>query len=385
MVTTYQQLCPVMFGVGAIEMLGERAAAMNAKHVFCVCDTGVRMTGLIDRICKILEQEKIEVTVFDEVLPDAPNDVVERAGELANLAEADMVLGVGGGSSLDTAKAVSVLCDNPAPISDYYLSNNGTFQIRTPLVLIPTASGTGSEVTIMSVIHDGASDAKEVVMRHADLAIVDPELTATAPPAVTAATALDAMSHAVEAYTSSGHSPNSDMQALTAIRLIARNLETAYRDGDNMEARTNLSFASNLAGMAFNDASVHFGHAAAHELGIRFHMPHGVACALTLPVVICFAKGVMPERVVQIAKALGMSQTEESDTQKACQFAVREVTRLMRAVGIRSMRGQGITLEQAVSCAKGAVEKNGFIAYSPKPVTTETMKDLLEQMYRIYQ
>lgn len=385
MITTYQQLCPVIFGPGALEQLGTKAKELKATHVFCICDAGVRTTGMADHVKDILEKEGIETCIFDGVLPDAPNEMVEEAGRKANGFGADMVLGIGGGSSLDTAKSVAVLCDNPAPLSQYYLSQGGTFQMKTPLVLIPTASGTGSEVTIMSVIHDEHSDAKEAVMRPGDLAIVDPELTVTAPPGVTASTALDAMSHAVEAYTSAGHTPNSDMQALEAIRLIHDNLKTAYEDGKNLEARTNLAFASNIAGMAFNDASVHFGHAAAHELGIRFHMPHGVACALTLPEVVHFAGDVMPDRVKKIAEALGMKDAAKSTAAEGEKYAIKSIKDLMKAVGIKSMKEQGLTLEDVKSCAKGAVEKNAFIAASPKEVTVPVMEKLLEEMYALYE
>lgn len=385
MVTTYQQLCPVIFGVGALEQLGKKAKEMKASRAFCVCDAGVRMTGIADQVKDILEKEEIAVFIFDGVLPDAPNDMVEGAGKLANDFGADLILGIGGGSSLDTAKAISVLCDNPAPISQYYLSKGGVFKMETPLVLIPTSSGTGSEVTIMSVIHDAVSDAKEAVMRPANLAIVDPLLTVTAPPAVTAATALDALSHAIEAYTSAGHTPNSDMQALEAIRLIRRNLAQAYTNGGNVEARTNLAFASNIAGMAFNDASVHMGHAAAHELGIRFHIPHGVACALVLPEVIHFVADVMPERVRMIAQAVGMRTALSGTDQEAETYVINSIINLMRASGIKSLKAQGIPLEQVKSCAKGAVEKNGFIAASPKPVTVEIMETILEEMYFMYE
>lgn len=385
MITTYQQLCPVIFGPGALEQLGTEAKKVKASRVFCICDAGVRTAGITDRVRDIFGKEGIEIYIFDGVLPDAPNRVVEDAGEKAKAFGADMILGLGGGSSLDTAKSVAVLCDNPAPLSQYYLSQGGTFQIKTPLVLIPTASGTGSEVTIMSVIHDEHSKAKEAVMRPADLAVVDPQLTVTAPPGVTASTALDAMSHAIEAFTSAGHTPNSDMQALEAIRLIHENLKTAYEDGKNMNARTKLAFASNIAGMAFNDASVHFGHAAAHELGIRFHMPHGVACALTLPEVVRFAADVMPERVKKIAEALGMEITAESTVDDAEKYAVESIKELMRAVNIKSMKAQGLTSEDVKSCARGAVEKNAFIAASPKPVTVPIMEKLLEEMYMLYE
>lgn len=371
--------------MGAFNQLGGKVREKNAKRVFCICDAGVKSTGMADRVKNILNKEGIDAQIYDGVLPDTPNRVVEEAGEKANAFEADMILGIGGGSSLDTAKAVTVLRDNPAPVSQYYISNGGSFKWITPLVLIPTASGTGSEVTLMSVIHDADSDAKEAVMRSADLAIVDPELTVTVPPEITASTALDALAHAIEAYTSLGHSPNSDMQALEAIRLIGEYLVPAYTDGQNMEARSSLAFASNIAGMAFNDASVHFGHAAAHELGIRFHIPHGVACALTLPVVIHFVADIMPERIRKIAEVFGMKHAEESTDVETENYVITSIMDLMRTVSIRSLKERGLKREQVMGCARGAVEKNAFIVASPRKVTVPVMEKLLEQMYMMYE
>lgn len=381
MSTVYQQLCPVMFGVGALNNMNTIVKDFSAGKVFIVCDQGVKSTGVINRITSMLENEHIKTSVFDNVMPDAPADIVNEAGLFANDFEADLIVGIGGGSSLDTAKAVAVLRDNPAPISLYYLSNGKVPEKKTPLILIPTASGTGSEVTIMSVIHDYETDAKEAVFRAADYAIVDPELTITVPKSVTAATALDALSHAIEAYTSLTHNPKSDILALEAIKLIMDNLETAYEDGNNIEAKTNLSFASNLAGMAFNDGGVHFGHAAAHEFGIQFHMPHGVACALTLPEVVRVTAEVMPERIKKIAEILGCKNSCEIEASK---YVITRLIKMMKKVRIKSLKEQGISLENAVACAKGAVEKNGFIVASPMPVSVEVMKELIENMYQTY-
>lgn len=381
MKTVYQQLCPVLFGAGSLNDIGDMAKKFSASKAFIVCDQGVKRTGVIDRILSLLANEEIKASVYDGVLPDAPANMVNEAGLFANDFGADLIIGIGGGSSLDTAKAVVVLRDNPPPISLYYLSNKGKHEKKTPLILIPTAAGTGSEVTIMSVIHDYDTDAKEAVFRAADYAIVDPELTVTAPKSVTAATALDALSHAIEAYTSLTHNPKSDVLALEAIKLIMENLETAYANGEDIRARTNLSLASNLAGMAFNDAGVHFGHAVAHEFGIQFHLPHGVACALTLPEVIRVTAEVMPDRGKKIADILGYTQDCKIDASK---YVINEIISLMKKMEIKSLRDQNISVEQAKKCAKGAVEKNGFIVASPIEVTVDTMERIIEKMYIAY-
>lgn len=384
MISTYQQLCPVLFGAGAVGQLADKVKELGGRKAFCIFDAGVKTSGIADRIIKILEAGSIAVELFDGVQPDAPIDLVNAAGQQAKDAGVDVVIGIGGGSSLDTAKSVAVLVDNPLPITLYYAQKKQPQAAHTPLILIPTAAGTGSEVTIMSVLHDEETQGKETVLKSGTLAIVDPELTLTVPPQVTAATGLDAMSHAIESYTTNCGNPKADILSLAAVELIASNLEAAYTDGSNLDARTNLCLASNLAGMSFNDASVHFGHAAAHEFGIQFHMPHGVACALTLPEVVTYAADVIPDRVKKIAAALGLEVSEDISGEKAAALAAEKIRSLMRAVGIRSLKEQGISREEAVACAKGAVEKNWFVICALKPIDIPAMEQLIGQMYDNY-
>lgn len=385
MISTYQQLCPVLFGVGAIDQIAEKVKEFGAQRAFCVFDKGVEAAGIAERILNLLASAGIAAAHFDGVLPDAPVESVELAGKAAKDFGAEIIVGIGGGSSLDTAKAAAVLVDNPAPISRYYAGKGEAFQISTPLILIPTAAGTGSEVTIMSVLHDHETDGKETILRSGDLAIVDPELTVTVPAPVTAATGLDAMSHAIESYTTNCGNPKADILSLAAVKLIVENLEKACRDGSDIAARTNLSLASNLAGMAFNDASVHFGHAAAHEFGIQFHMPHGVACAITLPEVVLFAAEAKPEKVRNIAEALGLEVSAGASAEEVGQLAAEAIRELMRKIGIKSLKEQGITREQAIGCAEGAVQKNWFVSCALRPVDEIVMAEQIANMYDHYQ
>ena len=198
-------------------------------------------------------------------------------------------------------------------------------------------------------------------------------------------TGFDALSHAVETLTTSCGNPRSDILALSAISLIVENLEKAYRDGGNLEARTQLSLASNLAGIAFNDALVHFGHAAAHEFGVVFHMPHGVACALTIPEVIRFSADAAPDKVLGIAKALGIALPESTSGPEAGALAAEAVRSLMRRLNIPSLKAQGISREAAVGSAEGAVRKNVFVNFALKPVDPPVMAELIGRMYDNYQ
>lgn len=385
MISTYQQICPVVFGVNASLETGKKVKEFNGKNVLCIYDKGVEMSGIADKIVTNIKQTGVNVFTYNKVLPDAPKEIIHEAGLIAQEKQIDVIVGIGGGSSLDTAKSVAVLADNPLPISQYYAQFGVAFKKETKLILLPTASGTGSEVTAISVVHDEDTEAKETVLRPADLAIVDPALTITAPPHVTAASAMDALSHAIESYTTNCGNPKSDMLSLYAIKLIVENIEAAYKDGSDITARTNLSLGSNFAGLAFGDASVHFGHAAAHEMGIHFHMPHGVACAITLPEVITFAADVAPEKVCQIAAALGILDGLTLPAEEAAEESAKKIRTMMKNVGIKSLKEQGYTREEVVGCAKAAVEKNWFVSCALKPVDVAVMGELLGKMYDNYQ
>lgn len=386
MSTTYQQLCPVCFGVGAINEIGAKATEFGAKNILCIYDQGVKSSGISAKIIHILEAAGMRVDSFDNVLPDAPDTRINEIGEQINGKGYDLVVGIGGGSSMDTAKAISVLADHPLPIGNY-LASTGIGPIRgenTKLILVPTSAGTGSEVTMMSVVHNTALHFKDAVLRPADLAIVDPELTLSAPPSVTAASALDALSHAIEAYTSVDSNPKDDLLALHAIRLIRENVERAYQHGDDLDAKTALCFASNIAGIAFSDASVHVGHCAAHELGLTFHMSHGVACALATPATIEFCAEVLPDKMRHIALALG-ADIEPADVPAVIgQKAADKVRALMKNVGIKSLAEMGLSRNQILACADGAIKNNWFYVKAPRAIDVEMMEDFLATMYDKY-
>ncbi len=385
MICKYQQVCPVIFGPDAVLEIGSKVKEFHGTKVLCIYDKGVELSGIAEKIIRKIEDAGIDVYTFDKVMPDAPKEIIHEAGLMAQDKNIDIVVGIGGGSSLDTAKAVAVLADNPLPVSKYYAQFGTDYIKKTKLILIPTASGTGSEVTAISVIHDEDTDAKETVLRPADMAIVDPVLTISAPPHITAASGMDALSHAIESFTTNCGNPKSDILALHAMRLIFENIEDAYVDGQNLEARTKLSLGSNFAGIAFNDASVHFGHAAAHEMGIRFHMPHGVACAITLPEVIMFSADVAPKKIYMIAEVIGIKDTEKISLETTAKLAAEKIRNLMRKLNIKTLKEQGYSREEIVSCAKAAVEKNWFVSCALKPVNVETMAQLLGKMYDDYQ
>ena len=375
----YSQLCPVLFGEGAADQLPEKIKGFGGGPVLFITDPGIRGTGLIDRMAEQARAAGLEVDVFDEVEADAPDTVIDRCSALFEKKKYPVLVGVGGGSSLDSAKAIAVLAENPGPVSKYFMTWQSGREVK--LILIPTNSGTGSEVTPMCVIHDTVNNIKTGILRPADYAIVDPALTVSAPPKVTAYTGMDALSHAVEAYTCTAANVHSDLLALECVRLIAQNLRAACADGKNMAARSALAFASNIAGIAFSESSVHAGHAIAHETGVVLEQPHGLICALVTPVVIEYSAPCFPERMVALAEALGVSGATPENAGKRAADAVRQ---LARDLGIPSLKSMGIRREDVVACAAGAVEHNIFIVTAPKPTGVPEVELLLGQMYDTY-
>lgn len=379
MAKEYSQLCPVLFGVGAADALPEKIQGYGGGPVLFICDAGIRGTGLVDKMADAVRAAGIDADIFDEVEADAPDTKIDLASALFEKKQYKVLVGVGGGSSLDSAKAIAVLAENPGPVAKYFMTWQAGREVK--LILIPTTSGTGSEVTPMCVIHDTVNNIKTGILRPADYAIVDPALTVSCPPKVTAYTGMDALSHAVEAYTCTAANEHSDLLALECMRLISRNLKAACDDGQNMAARSALAFASNIAGIAFAESSVHAGHAIAHETGVVLEQPHGLICALVTPVVIEYSAPCFPERMVPLAEALGATDvTPENAGAKAAE-AVRA---LARALGIPSLKELGFKREDVVACAQGAVDHNIFIVTAPKPTGVPEVAALLGQMYDTY-
>ena len=380
----FNQTCPILMEKGAARKIGEKALEYHAKKAFCICDKGISACGIASVIVNHLKNAGLEVYLYDDVLPDAPDTMINEIGRIARDYEANLVVGIGGGSSLDAAKAVTILLDNPGEIRDYYMSAGTKFKEEIPLFCIPTAAGTGSEVTSICVVHDMSSDVKETVIKGATLAIVDPDLMIGLPPYITAITAFDAMAHALEAYTSQGHNPHSDVLAICAIQLIIENIELACEDGTNMNARTALAQASTFAGMAFNDSMVHVGHAIAHELGLRFHMPHGLACALTLPTLLRYFGNVIPDRLFDIIEAMGIEAPAAATADEAAAMAEVYIKMLMKKLKIASLKEQGYTLEEVVDCAADAYNKAPFMMFAPSETGISELAELLKDMYERY-
>ena len=386
MAAIYEQLCPVLFGDNAVGDMAKRIAEEGHKHVFICCDAGVRKAGIVALVEDALKAEGLSYSMYDEILPDTPDEVVDELAEKIRQTGADIILGVGGGSTMDAAKASAVVLDNGDSIRKYMEENgNPGFVRKTPVYAIPTNAGTGSECTPMCVIHELSSDTKKVVLRPAELAVLDPALTVSCPKSVTVYAGFDALSHAVEASTSVAPNPRDMLLALHAIKLIVNNLPIAMNEPENLEARGNLMFASNIAGIAFATMSVHIGHCFDHEAGIKFHMEHGHCCALSIPETIRIVAEDKPAEILQIAEAMGVEIPEGTGAVEAADLVAERVRNLMRECGIKPLKDCGVTKEEAVAIAQDALDHNWFHIMCPGDVSREKMERYISNIYDNYQ
>jgi alcohol dehydrogenase class IV len=374
---------PILFGRGASKRTGEELRALGCKKVLVVFDKGVKAAGIVDRVLNSIHEAGIETVCYDGVLPDPPDYTIEEAAEIGRAAGADGVVAVGGGSSLDTGKGAKVLLTNPPPISDYYLAHEDIQPddaAMKPIVVIPTTAGTGSEATPGGVITDTKNNCKQNVPCATNLGIVDPELTIGLPVSVTVTTAADALCHAVEAFTSAEHNAISDVLAEKAIALIGANLTRAVQDGADIEAREGLQLAATLAGMSIMGPFCNVPHEIGLTLGMIFHMPHGTACAMTLPEALYFLAPVIPERIATVAGLLGASLPKGADAETIGAVARDTVATLYRTVGFPKLSEFAKTKEEVLAAVPAIMEAMPF-HFSPRPVRAEDVAGILAEAY----
>jgi alcohol dehydrogenase class IV len=329
------------------ERLGELISTQfsTARRVLIVTDAGLVRAGLIDAPCLALRKHGLVAHVFDAVSADPAESVVEAAIACAQEHDVDLVIGLGGGSSMDVAKLCAALAPNGQPLKEAYGIGKVSGK-RLPLVQVPTTAGTGSEVTNIAIVTTGASTKMGVVapQLYADMAVLDATLTLGLPPAITAATGIDAMVHAIEAYTSQHKkNPISDTFARQALSLLSTNLLTACADGKHLPARQAMLLGSCLAGQAFSNAPVAAVHALAYPIGGIFHVPHGLSNALVLPHVLRFnlpaASALYAELAEVVAPAVSGSEEARAVALIAALQQIAERTRIpitLREVGIKA-------------------------------------------------
>jgi len=372
-------------GSGSSEKVGEEAKKLGAKKVLIVTDEVMTKLGIVEGIKKSLSASEIGFALFDKVATEPTVDFVKAGVGAFKKNRCEALVAVGGGSPIDTAKAISVMAANPGSIEQYKGLNNIP-QKGAPVIAIPTTAGTGSEVTIFTIITDTKTDVKMLIGSPfvlPQVAIVDPLLTLSCPRGLTAAVGIDALTHAIEAYVSVKAQPMSDIFCLSAIELISGNLRQAWANGSNVEAREKTMLGALQAGIAFSNASVALVHGMSRPIGAYFHVPHGASNAVLLGVVTEFSLIGNPKRYADIAEAMGEDTTGFNDLE-AADLAAEAIERLIQDIQIPSLKALGVDgkkLEKLAPQMADAAIASGSPGNNPRQATKEEIIELYEIAY----
>ena len=371
----------INFGRGALADLSEIIKNYDMKSAMIVYDGGVKAAGIADKVVEEVKKAGIPYTIFDGVIPNPTNEVVEEAAEKAREAKVDGFVAVGGGSSIDLAKAVNVLMTNPGKIGQY----GGIGMVPNaclPLIAIPTTAGTSSEITNVSALIDTEKVIKYVVIDNKIVAsdvIADPELTRTVPQSVTAATGMDAITHAVESYISNMATPLTEYNALKGLEILYNNLPKACADGNDMDAREQMMLGCIITGFSFSNANLGLVHGIAHTLSAHFGLAHGMANATVLPYVMRYNAESCPEKMVELAKAIGLTPSGNLDEDKY--LLADALLDLTKKLGIKTLAEQGISRDNFEMLA-GDVLNEPVLGFNPRQgITKEDILDILEKAF----
>ena len=378
--TTPRVICEVD---GALR-LGALCRELGAERVLLVSDPGLQRAGLLEAPMQALHEAGVEVTLYSDVQADPPEASVLDAVAAGRGCRAQAVIGLGGGSSLDTAKLVALLCGHEQALADIYGINLAKGP-RLPLIQVPTTAGTGSEVTAVAIVTSPSHEKKGVVspLLYPDIALLDARLTVGLPPAVSAMTGVDAMVHAIEAYTSQ-HKKNvlSDGLALQALRLLGGNLDRVLAEPGDLQARSDMLLGSMLAGMAFANAPVAAVHALAYPLGGHFHIPHGLSNALVLPHVLRFNLPVTVTDYAQLAVPLLGARLQPGDLHRQADQFVEELAALGARCGLPGrLRDADVPRLRLPQLAEDAMQQQRLLVNNPREVTQADALAIYEAAY----
>lgn len=347
-----------LMGAGAAKKVGEQVKTLGGKHALIVTDVVLNKMGMAETIKGYIEAEGIKVTVYDGAEPNPTDKNVHDGVKVLQDNKCDVIISLGGGSPHDCAKGIGIVAANGGNIREYEGVDKST-KPMVPLIAVNTTAGTASEMTRFCIITDTDRHIKMAIVDWRctpNVAINDPLLMMAKPAALTAATGMDALTHAVEAYVSIWATPVTDSAALMAIKLISQNLRTAVANGSNFEARDAMAYAEFLAGMAFNNASLGYVHAMAHQLGGLYNLPHGVCNAILLPHVERFNLIASPIRFVDIAAAMGENVDGLSD-RDAADKAIASIEKLSADIGIPAgLTALGVKEEDLKTMAENAMK-----------------------------
>jgi len=387
----------LVFGAGQRHALAGYAAALG-RRALIVTDERLGADPEFRRLVDGLEAAGLQTRIFDGTIAELPVECIAKAVESGRAADADLVIGIGGGSCLDAAKVAALLLAHGGRVSDYY----GEFKVPgpvLPLISMPTTSGTGSEVTPVAVVTDPDRAVKVgIASPHiiSHTAICDPELTYSCPPGLTAVSGADALTHAIEAFTTLRRQPTgtivhehvflgknalSDHYALLAISHIAASLKRAYDNGGDIEARERLMLGATAAGLAFGTAGTAAAHAVQYPIGAMTHTPHGAGVAVMMPYVMEFNRGYCEPELAEIGKAMGLEGAGRTVSHQAC-AAIDAVEQLFASIGIpKTIADLGVRSEQLAQVAEQAMGSARLIKNNPRPIELDTMTTLVDAAF----
>ena len=378
----------IIFGPGSLNQIGIEAKRLGDKALVVLGRSAMRKSGTLDLLTHLLKENHIEYTIYENIPSDPTVETVDKGTSLTRRENCNLVIALGGGSVLDTGKAISAMVINEGLVADYQeIEGKGKkFQHKTiPFIAIPTTSGTGSEATINAVITNTELGLKKSIRDPwliPEVALVDPELTLSLPPHITAICGGDALTQCIEAYLGKKSQEITDALALHAIELIGRSLVRAVKEGNNLEARKDMSMAALLSGLCLSNSGLGAAHALSHPLGVYYKIPHGLSCAVLLPYVMEYNLPVVTKKLTKMAECLGENIFSLSETE-AAQSAVEKIKEILTAVGIKeNLFGWKIKEEDFPQLIKGA--KGGSLDNNPRDTSDDDLTELLYKMTGLY-
>ena len=372
----------ILMGEGVTSEIGPEARIIGAASTLLVTDEGIRKAGILENVISSLENAGIQVSVFSEVMPDPTVKLAERGAAVIRQEKYDLLVAVGGGSSIDAAKGMAVMATNDGSVCDFEGVDKFTNQ-PLPIFAVPTTAGTGSEVTFGAVLTDADRDYKFLIYGSRivpQIAFLDPIMVSTVPPSVMIPTGMDALTHAIESYISLRATPQTEALAIGAIKTISANLRQAVGNSGNSEAAGNMLMAANLAGMAFGNSRLGIVHAMALPLGAFFHIPHGIANTVLLPHGLEFNSIAAPQKYAHIADAMGETISGLS-LMDAAEKAIESVKRLAGDIGApRNLESLGVKSDMIPRMAADTM-KSGHIPANPRKISQADAEKLYKKAF----
>ncbi|MGI6423899.1 MAG: iron-containing alcohol dehydrogenase [Tepidanaerobacteraceae bacterium] len=375
----------IIYGEGSIKELKNELIRLGSKSVLLVCDEGIVKAGLVDKVKTIVEDTPgVELHLYDKIIVNPLDTTMDEGYEFAKKNQVDTVIGLGGGSSLDSAKGIALLMTNGGRMREYLMEGKVVEKVIAPTICIPTTAGTGSEVTRTVVATDHITKFKDgfkyADTMYAAVAILDPVLMEGLPPHVLAACGMDALTHAIESYITWKANPITDAMNIYAIRLIGENIGKAFARPQNYDAKGKMLLASTLTGIAFDQAGLGLAHCMGHPMGGLFNVAHGIACGMALPVTMEFNLISNPEKFADIAVALG-ANIHGLTKYEAAQKSVEMVKGLLKALGLpMTLREIGIEEKDIPSLAKDAMGFPGMRGANPRIATQKDVENLFRKL-----